>query len=60
MLFGINTRKTFGTGFYGDKRLWDETEKERAERLKKEAKQEAKRQEKKTKLAEKVEIKEQV
>ena len=44
IIFGINTRKTFGTGFVGDKRLWDETEKERVKRLKQEAKREAKRQ----------------
>lgn len=46
IIFGCNIRKTFGTGFVGDKRLWDETETERVERLKKEAKREAKRQEK--------------
>ena len=44
ILFGNNIRKTFGTGLVGDKRLWDETEKEREYRLKQEAKQEAKRQ----------------
>jgi len=45
IIFGNNIRKTFGTGFLGDKRLWDETETERVERLKQEAKREAKRQE---------------
>ena len=38
IIFGNNIRKTFGTGFFGDTRLWDETERERAERLKREAK----------------------
>ena len=60
ILFGNNVRKTFGTGFVGDRRLWDETEKEREERLKKEAKQEAKRQEKRTHLVEKAEINQRV
>ena len=44
IIFGNNIRKTFGTGFWGDKRLWDETEREREERLKREAKREAKRE----------------
>jgi hypothetical protein len=46
ILFGNNIRKTMGTGLIGDKRLWDETEKEREHRLKQEAKREAKRQRK--------------
>jgi hypothetical protein len=46
ILFGNNIRKTVGTGLVGDKRLWDETEKEREYILKQEAKREAKRQEK--------------
>ena len=50
IIFGSNIRKTFGTGFFGDKRLWDETETERTERLKKEAKREAKCQEKNSHL----------
>ena len=60
ILFGNNIRKTFGTGLAGDRRLWDETEKEREERLNKEAKQEAKRQEKKKDLIEKIEIIERI
>lgn len=42
IIFGNNIRKIFGTGFFGDKRLWDETEKGRAERLKREAKRQGK------------------
>ena len=60
IFFGNNIRKTFGTGFRGDGRLWDETEKERTERLNKEAKREAKHREKKKHLAEKVEVNERV
>ena len=58
IIFGNNIRKTFGTGFVGDRRLWDETEKERDERLKKEAKREAKRQGKNPHLVGGVETKE--
>ena len=54
IIFGNNIRKIFGTGFVGDKRLWDETEKEREYRLKQEAKREAKRQGKNPHLVEKV------
>jgi len=36
-LFGFNVRKTIGTGFAGDWRQKDETEKEKEKRLKKEA-----------------------
>ena len=52
ILLGNNIRKVFGTGFVGDKRPWDETEKEREVRLKQEAKQEAKRRGKKPHSAE--------
>jgi len=59
ILFGYNIRKTFGTGLYGDWRLWDETEKERVKRLARVAKREAKRKEKKSRLVdiEEVEMK---
>jgi hypothetical protein len=44
ILFGINIRKTFGTGLVGDWRASDETEKERMKRLDREVKRQAKRQ----------------
>ena len=62
ILFGDNIRKTFGTGLFGDYRLWDETEKERNRRLAREAKREAKRKEKEMQLVdiEEIEMKGQV
>jgi hypothetical protein len=50
VLFGYNIRKTFGTGLVGDWRISDETEKQRVQRLAREAKREAKRREKKMQL----------
>jgi hypothetical protein len=50
ILLGYNIRKTFGTGFLGDWRISDETEKQRVQRLAREAKREAKRREKKIQL----------
>ncbi|KAF8812921.1 hypothetical protein BYT27DRAFT_7158810 [Phlegmacium glaucopus] len=43
ILFGVNIRKTLGTGMWGDWRRKDETEKERAMREKREAKRENKK-----------------
>ena len=63
ILFGDNIRKTFGTGFIGDWRSWDETENERVKRLAKAAKRAAKRKEKKIQQlvdTKEVEMKEQV
>ncbi|KAF8812922.1 hypothetical protein BYT27DRAFT_6399199 [Phlegmacium glaucopus] len=44
ILFGVNIRKTLGTGMWGDWRGKDETEKQRAKREKREAKRQSKKQ----------------
>ncbi|KAF8812920.1 hypothetical protein BYT27DRAFT_7182151 [Phlegmacium glaucopus] len=43
ILFGVNIRKTLGTGMWGDWRSKDETEKQRAKREKREAKRKNKK-----------------
>ncbi|KAF8812916.1 hypothetical protein BYT27DRAFT_6399129 [Phlegmacium glaucopus] len=43
ILFGVNIRKTLGTGMWGDWRIKDETEKQRAKREKREAKRKNKK-----------------
>jgi hypothetical protein len=48
ILFGYNIRETFGTGLLGDWRISDETEKQRVQRLAREAKQEAAKRRKRT------------